>query len=79
MEHKIYKTDKEVVGRSFDGSYRFTVSAILGLFLFVAGIVISVYMDAIIPFGVLIGVPIAILGLLIPILMNYNILSEKRR
>lgn len=56
---------KEEVGHGFDGSYRFTVGVILGLLMVIGGIGLIVYANTLI-----FGVPLLLLGLALPILLE---------
>lgn len=59
------------VGHGFDGSMRFTLGIIAGLLMIIGGIGLVIYGNTYI-----FGVPLVILGLLLPILMQL-VLSKK--
>lgn len=66
------ETYKEV-GHGLDGSLRFTLSAIFGLLLLIGGILLIVYANTYI-----IGVPLVVLGLLLPIFLEFALSSRAR-
>lgn len=69
------ETDKEV-GHGLDGSYRFTIGALIGLLLVVAGVGLIAYFQTV--YSLVFGVPILLLGLAVPILLQFVLGKPKK-
>lgn len=67
MEAKRPETVR-AAGRSFDGAYGFSFSIVVGLVLFVTGLILAVFLgDGQWGVGLLFGVPLLIAGLIVPL------------
>lgn len=55
--------------RSFDSAYGFSFSIAVGLLLFIAGLVITLTLGGGTGIGFIFGIPLLVLGLLIPLFM----------
>ena len=56
-------------GRTFDSAYSFSFSIVIGLVLFIAGLVISRTLGQGATIGLIFGVPLLIAGLVLPVFM----------
>jgi hypothetical protein len=56
-------------GRTFDSAYSFSFSIVLGLILFIAGLVISLTLGQGASIGLIFGIPLLIAGLVLPVFM----------
>ncbi len=56
-------------GKSFDSAYGFSFAIAIGLFLFIAGLVISLTLGASTTIGLVFGIPLLIAGLAVPLIM----------
>ena len=56
-------------GRTFDSAYSFSFSIVIGLVLFIAGLVISLTLGHGATIGLIFGVPLLIAGLVLPLFM----------
>ena len=55
--------------KSFDSAYGFSFAIAIGLFLFIAGLVISLTLGASTSIGLIFGIPLLIAGLAVPLVM----------
>jgi hypothetical protein len=62
-------TAKARSGKTFDSAYGFSFSIAVGLFLFIAGLVISLTLGEGTSLGLIFGVPLLVAGLVIPVFM----------
>ncbi|HEY0006964.1 MAG TPA: hypothetical protein VGB17_19445 [Pyrinomonadaceae bacterium] len=63
--------------RSFDSAYGFSFSIALGLLLFIAGLVLTVFInDGNFGVGLVFGIPLLIVGLLVPLVMMRDVFSR---
>lgn len=67
-----FMATQKQVGKGFDGSLRLTLSVVLGLILVIAGVVIIVYLGSFV-----FGVPVLMLGLISPILLQLVLGSKQ--
>jgi len=56
-------------GRTFDSAYSFSFSIALGLFLFIAGLIVSLTLGESSSVGLIFGIPLLIAGLVLPLFM----------
>ena len=56
-------------GKSFDSAYSFSFVIAIGLFLFIAGLVMSLTLGASTNIGLIFGIPLLIAGLAVPLIM----------
>src|SRR5215207_2987775 len=56
-------------GRTFDSAYSFSFSIVLGLVLFIAGLVISLTLGQGATIGLIFGIPLLLAGLILPLFM----------
>ena len=56
-------------GRTFDSAYSFSFSIVIGLVLFIAGLVISLTLGQGATAGLIFGIPLLIAGLVLPVFM----------
>src|SRR6476660_2012006 len=56
-------------GRTFDSAYSFSFSVGIGLVLFIAGLVISLTLGQGATLGLILGIPLLIAGLVLPVIM----------
>jgi hypothetical protein len=56
-------------GRTFDSAYSFSFSIVIGLVLFIAGLVISLTLGQGATVGLIFGIPLLIAGLVLPVFM----------
>lgn len=56
-------------GKSFDSAYGFSFAIAIGLFLFIAGLVISLTLGASTNIGLIFGIPLLLAGLAVPLIM----------
>lgn len=62
------ETQKVKSGGTFDAAYGFSFSIALGLVLFIAGLIISLTVGQGTSIGLIFGVPLLVIGLIIPML-----------
>ena len=55
--------------KSFDSAYSFSFAIAIGLFLFIAGLVISLTLGANSSVGLIFGIPMLVAGLAVPLVM----------
>lgn len=55
--------------KSFDSAYGFSFAIAIGLFLFIAGLVISLTLGASTSIGLIFGIPLLVAGLAVPLIM----------
>ncbi len=60
---------KPRTGKSFDSAYGFSFAIAIGLFLFIAGLVISLTLGASTSIGLIFGIPLLLAGLAVPLIM----------
>ncbi len=60
---------KEKTGKSFDSAYGFSFAIAIGLFLFIAGLVVSLTLGEGTSLGLIFGIPLIIAGLAVPVFM----------
>lgn len=60
---------KAKTGKSFDSAYGFSFAIAIGLFLFIAGLVISLTLGASTSIGLIFGIPLLVAGLAVPLIM----------
>ena len=63
------KNSTQQVGRGLDGSLRLTIGIIIGLVLILAGVGLIAYLQT--AYSLIFGVPLLLLGLLIPIILQF--------
>lgn len=63
------QTQEPKARRSFDSAYGFSFSIAVGLLLFIAGLVITLTLGQGTGIGFIFGIPLLVLGLLIPLFM----------
>ena len=63
------RPDAAKSGRTFDSAYSFSFSIVLGLILFIAGLVISLTLGQGATVGLIFGIPLLIAGLVLPVFM----------
>ena len=63
------QTEDPKARRSFDSAYGFSFSIAAGLLLFIAGLVITLTLGGGTGIGFIFGIPLLVLGLLIPLFM----------
>jgi hypothetical protein len=56
-------------GRTFDSAYSFSFSIVVGLILFIAGLIISLTLGQGATIGLIFGIPLLIAGLVLPLFM----------
>jgi len=59
----------EKTGKSFDSAYGFSFAIAIGLFLFIAGLVVSLTLGEGTSIGLIFGIPLILAGLAVPIFM----------
>jgi len=62
-------------GRKFDSAYGFSFSIALGLILFIAGLIISLTLSGGNGLGLIFGIPLLVLGLVLPLFMMRGVLK----
>ena len=60
---------KEKTGKSFDSAYSFSFAIAIGLFLFIAGLIISLTLGQGTSIGLIFGIPLLVAGLILPLIM----------
>jgi predicted RNA-binding Zn-ribbon protein involved in translation (DUF1610 family) len=60
---------REKTGKSFDSAYGFSFAIAIGLFLFIAGLVVSLTLGEGTSIGLIFGIPLIVAGLAVPIFM----------
>jgi hypothetical protein len=63
------RQDVAKTGRTFDSAYSFSFSIVVGLVLFIAGLVISLTLGQSATIGLIFGIPLLIAGLVLPVFM----------
>jgi uncharacterized membrane protein len=63
-------------GRTFDSAYSFSFSIVIGLVLFIAGLVISLTLGQGATVGLIFGIPLLIAGLVLPIFMMRDLFQH---
>lgn len=53
------------IGRRFDGAYTFTISVLIGFIVMTIGVLLTIFIES--AFNLIFGLPLIIIGLLIPI------------
>jgi len=80
MENKNYTEAKRPeaarAGRTFDSAYGFSFSIMLGLILFIGGLVLSLTLGMGSGIGLVFGIPLLIAGLVVPLFMMRDIFSR---
>jgi predicted RNA-binding Zn-ribbon protein involved in translation (DUF1610 family) len=59
-----------------DGAYGFSFGIALGLILFIAGLVVSLYLGGGSPIGLVYGIPLLIAGLVVPLIMMRDVFAR---
>ena len=62
--------------RTFDSAYSFSFSIVLGLVLFIAGLVISLTLGQGATIGLVFGIPLLIAGLVLPVIMMRDLFQR---
>lgn len=62
--------------RTFDSAYSFSFSIVLGLALFIAGLVISLTLGQGTTIGLIFGIPLLIAGLVLPLIMMRDLFKS---
>ena len=70
------RTDVAKTGRTFDSAYSFSFSIVIGLVLFIAGLVISLTLGQGATIGLIFGIPLLIAGLVLPIFMMRDLFQH---
>ncbi|HYJ89080.1 MAG TPA: hypothetical protein VEW46_23640 [Pyrinomonadaceae bacterium] len=60
---------REKTGKSFDSAYGFSFAIAIGLFLFIAGLVVSLTLGEGTSIGLIFGIPLIVAGLAVPLFM----------
>jgi hypothetical protein len=60
---------KVKTAKTFDSAYGFSFAIAIGLFLFIAGLVISLTLGANTSIGLIFGIPLLLAGLAVPLIM----------
>ena len=63
-------------GRTFDEAYGFSFSIALGLLLFIGGLILSLTLGQESSFGLFVGIPLLIAGLVIPLFMMRGVFAR---
>ena len=63
-------------GRTFDSAYSFSFSIVIGLVLFIAGLVISLTLGQGATIGLIFGIPLLIAGLVLPVFMMRDLFQH---
>ena len=63
-------------GRTFDSAYSFSFSIVIGLILFIAGLVISLTLGQGATVGLIFGIPLLIAGLVLPVFMMRDLFQH---
>ena len=63
-------------GRTFDEAYGFSFSIALGLLLFIGGLVLSLTLGQESSFGLFVGIPLLVAGLVIPLFMMRGVFAR---
>ena len=63
-------------GRRYDSAYAFSFSIALGLILFIAGLIISLTLSQGNSIGLIFGIPLLVMGLVLPLLMMRDVLKH---
>lgn len=63
-------------GKSFDGAYGFSFAIAIGLILFIAGLVISLTFGQGATIGLVFGIPLIVVGMIVPLLMMRGQLKQ---
>ena len=74
MADNVSQTGKE--GRRFDSAFGFSFSIALGLVLFIAGLIISLTLGASNSTGLIFGIPLVVIGLLLPLFMMRDVFKR---
>ena len=74
MADNVSETGKP--GRKFDSAFGFSFAIALGLILFIAGLVISLTLGGGSSIGLIFGLPLLILGLILPLFMMRDVLKK---
>lgn len=74
---EVKRTDA-LKGRTADGAFGFSIAIGLGLLLFIAGLIVSLMMDEGTGVGLLLGIPMMMAGVILPLfMMRQNFMGHR--